>query len=285
MPQHATSPSTTRFATDGYMVLEQFLDGSEIEPVRAAVEATLSFPLPPGCERPHNTLAPLSWSENLVEAVLGSRERVRRVAEACDASDLRWISAYISVKEARSGALWWHQDWWCWDHPVTYGARAPQVALLCYLDETTPSNGALRVLPGSHRRSVELHALLPEAHGDGTRELPEQHPAMSAKSGDVTLALGPGDAALLDYRLLHGTHANSSEWRRDALLFTFAPDWASLPDDLRGHLIQHPSLPDSASLLAGSPSWTEILPEFDGPRRDLQINRAAPARFAIAAEA
>jgi hypothetical protein len=132
---------------------------------------------------------------------------------------------------------------------------------------------------------VELHALLPEAHGDGTRELSERHPAMSAKSDDVTLELRRGDAALLDYRLLHGTHANSSASRRDALLFTFAPDWSSLPEDIRGHLIQHPSLPGSVSLLGGSPSWSGVIPEFDGPRRDLQINRAAPPRFAIAAEA
>jgi hypothetical protein len=35
------------------------------------------------------------------------------------------ISGYLSVKEPRTGALDWHQDWWCWDHPVSFEEPAP----------------------------------------------------------------------------------------------------------------------------------------------------------------
>src|SRR5262245_62574851 len=47
---------------------------------------------------------------------------------------------YASTKAARSPALSWHQDWWCWDHAVTYRPAAPQVAILCFLSDTVASN-------------------------------------------------------------------------------------------------------------------------------------------------
>jgi ectoine hydroxylase-related dioxygenase (phytanoyl-CoA dioxygenase family) len=204
-----------------------------------------------------------------------------RLAAATGAEDLRWISAYISTKEPRSGALWWHQDWWCWDHPVAYRPPAPQIAVLCHLMATDAGNGALRVLPGSHRRSAALHAVLPAAHAESTGELDPEHPAMSDHPGQVTFAAGAGDAVVLDYRLLHGNHPNASDHRRDCLLLTFAPSWGCLPSDIRAHLIRHPAQPGETE---GQPSATwrrRLLPRFDGQPRDLALNRVAPARFAV----
>jgi hypothetical protein len=83
-----------------------------------------------------------------------------------------------------------------------------------------------------------------------------------------------------DYRLLHGTHANAGARRRDCVLLSFTPHWRELPDDIRGHLISHPALPqDGRSGPIGRLS--ALLPSFDGPRRDLPLNRNAPMAFAI----
>jgi len=99
--------------------------------------------------------------------------------DATAGHDLKWISAYISSKEALSPPLWWHQDWWCWDHPVSYRREGVQVALLCYLTDTTIRNGALRVLPGSHLQSAPIHSILPEAHCNGAKTLQPGHAAMN----------------------------------------------------------------------------------------------------------
>lgn len=97
-------------------------------------------------------------------------------------------------------------------------------------------------MPGSHRASTPLHASLPEAHADDA-DLPAQHPALADQPNQVTLSLRSGDAVLLDYRLLHGTHPNMATERRDAVLLSFAPSWRELPKDVQAHLIQHPALP------------------------------------------
>ena len=176
------------------------------------------------------------------------------------------------------------QTWWAWDHVISLEPAPARVAVLCYLSDTTLSTGALRVLPGSHRKSVPLHRLLPEAHSDESTALSPGHPAMADQPGQISLEVRAGDAVVTDYRLLHGTHANLGVHRRDCVLLSFAPNWGYLPDDLRGHLIQHPALPqpgeDSLTVTTTYP-----LPSFDGPLCDLALNRNAPAEFDIAGAA
>jgi hypothetical protein len=227
---------------DGFTVMDGFLEEGELPALRAEVEGVLAEPLPLGCTRPHNTLAPLAGGDPPVDRVLSRRARRDVLAAALRAHDLRWISGYVSVKDPRSEALEWHQDWWCWDHPVSFQLEAAQVAVMIYLSDTSPRTAALRVQPGTH-------------HGRRTHE-------------PVTLAARAGDAVACDYRVLHGTHPNDAEARRDCLILNFAPSWSSLPDDIRAHLIRHPALPREPD--------DELLPRYDGRPRDLPLNRLAP---------
>jgi ectoine hydroxylase-related dioxygenase (phytanoyl-CoA dioxygenase family) len=270
----------TGFAEHGYAVLERFLDRELLEALHREVRTALQAPPVAGCERPHNRLVPLRWNDRAVDLVLEGVARRRAVAAVVGGDDLRWISGYVSTKEPRTPPLWWHQDWWCWDHPVTLRPTAAQVALLCYLTDTNRQNGALRVLPGSHRASVPLHAALRDAHAQDA-ELPLAHAALSDQPGQVTLGASAGDAMVLDYRLLHGTHPNLSPARRDCLLLSFTPSWGRLDADIRAHLIQHLAQPADDER-PGRGSWhAELLPSFEGVRADLGLNREAPTRFAL----
>jgi hypothetical protein len=266
------------FARQGFAVLPGLLSSAEVERARVGVARLVDNPGPGACERPNNTLLPLRWDDPLVALVAAGGDRVRQVTGA---TDLRWISGYVSIKDAGSPPLWWHQDWWCWDHPVSFRAAAVQIALLCYLAPTDAQTGALRVIPGSHRRSIALHASLPEAHGAQATEADLRHDCMRDHEDQVTLAASAGDAVVVDYRLLHGTHANASDRRRDCVLLSFAPGWSALPADIRGHLVCHPALPAPHENVASADPMRQFLPAFDGPRRDLALNRDAPARFEI----
>lgn len=274
-----TDRGATLFARRGYVVLKGLLDPGTAGAVRREVERALSTPYDPSCVRPNNTLVPLRWRDPIVELVLSSEERLNRLRKAVSARDLRWISGYVSTKDAESEALAWHQDWWCWDHPASFKAAAPQVALLCYLTPTDRSTGALRVLPGSHRRSTPLHAALPEAHGHAEKPTRE-HASMQDHPMQVTITAAAGDAAVIDYRLLHGTHPNRRGFRRDCVLLSFAPSWSDLPTDLRGHLIRHPAQPSREETVTGAAA--RVLPTFDATPFDLPLNRVPPQRFSIA---
>jgi hypothetical protein len=261
----------------GYVVLASLVTDDEMAVLRDEVAAVLRRPLPAGCERPHNTLAPLRWSDPLVACALSLPDVLGRIAVAVGAADPRWISGYVSVKQPRSPALWWHQDWWCWSHPVTFEPAAPQVAVLLYLDDANAQRGALRVIPGSHRRSLPLHSRL---HETETAEIGLEHPAMCDHEAQVTLPVRAGDAVVLDYRLLHGTHPNDDDRLRSCLILNFAPSWRDLPREIRAHLIRHPAQP-LANEWAQTGALEVLLPKFHGRPRDLSLNRFAPPEFAI----
>ena len=42
----------------------------------------------------------------------------------------RFSSGYVISKPAGGPALFWHQDWWGWRHPISREGRIAQVACL-----------------------------------------------------------------------------------------------------------------------------------------------------------
>lgn len=269
------------FIRDGFTVLKKFLLPDEISIIQNEVEKTIELGRESTCIRPNNTLLPLRWNDSLVGLFLNSGYRVQMLKEAIQAKDIRWISGYISIKEPHCGALWWHQDWWCWQHPVSFKKTAPQIALMCYLTPTDKSNGALRVLPSSHHKSLLLHSLLPEAHAEDANSIAQDHVAMRDHPDQVTLKLEAGDAVAIDYRLLHGTHANDSDRRRDCVMLTFTPSWTELPDDIKGHLSRHHALPFVNEFPIQTIYQKDLLPNYNGIKKDIDVVRIPPHDFSI----
>jgi len=272
---------TRDFRLDGFVLLKAFVETGELEELQSLVTSTLTSPNEGACTRPYNTLLPLRWNDAIVGFLLNSGRRIQALTDALQANDLKWISGYMSVKEPHSPPLWWHQDWWCWDHPATYQPTAPQIALLCYLADTTAESGALRVLPGSHLKSTPIHAVLPEAHGVTAEQLDLEHAAFRDLPGQVTLGLRAGDAVVIDYRLLHGTHRNRCDSRRDCILLSFTSCWKTLPTDIKAHLIAHPAQPSETEWTNVAPALRKLLPSFNGMHRDLPLNRNAPSNFEV----
>jgi hypothetical protein len=71
--------------------------------------------------------------------------------------DPKWWSGYLLSKPPLGPPLYWHQDWWAWDHVRSADPHLLQAFLMYYLTDTTRENGCLRVIPGSHARRVDLH--------------------------------------------------------------------------------------------------------------------------------
>jgi hypothetical protein len=263
---------------DGFVFLRQFIASSEMPLVAELIRRVASRPVDEVCKRPHNQLLPLRWNDPLVEVLLASTSRIERLSEVSKANDLRWISGYLSTKLPNSPPLWWHQDWWCWDHPVSFERRASQLAVLCYPTATSNWNGALRVLAGTHVCSADIHATLREVE-QPSGVISNDHAIFSDHIDQITLGMNAGDAVVIDYRLLHGTHANRSPFRRDCVILNFAPCWELLPANIRAHLVCHPALPGENEHTHHVSGVRSLLPSFVGRRESLPLNRHAPARF------
>ena len=90
------------------------------------------------------------------------------------------------------------------------------------LDPCDPTNGAMHVVPKSHRGGTPAHTPMVSA-----RDPP------AALAAAVAVSLQPGDALLFDGDLLHGTPPNASQRRRRALQFHYAASHCR-PSDGRG---------------------------------------------------
>lgn len=162
-------------------------------------------------------------------------------------------SFYVSTKQPHSEGLVWHSDVF-YDYQ---GMEPPEVFLLYYLDDTNPTNGCLRVVPGSHLRSnITQEALHTEKRADSR-----------PREGEIDIPIRAGDLFIGDRRLLHATHPNDSEAWRTCITVSYAPDFARLPETVKELVLNNPCLPsrgwrqEEAGL---DPRLVEILPVYEG---------------------
>ncbi|MDE0422388.1 MAG: phytanoyl-CoA dioxygenase family protein [Gammaproteobacteria bacterium] len=150
-------------------------------------------------------------------------EHPKEIMAALGLDDFRSGGTFqIISKPAGAPALYWHQDWARWDDPISKSPWPQQVFLNWYLTDTEVANGCLRVIPGSHRRRVDLHEHLTPPHESGGYEVEETNEWMFYNHPDaVDVPISVGQLLIADARLLHGTHPNASTERRTVLLGWF----------------------------------------------------------------
>jgi hypothetical protein len=147
--------------------------------------------------------------------------------------DPRFTSGYLISKPPHSPALFWHQDWWGWDDPISYTDFIAQFFVMVYLTGTTPENGCLRVIPGSHRRRHPLHAAI-QAHDERlSRVVEPDHPLYQSHPGEVPVPVRTGDVVFGDARLIHSAYPNATDRERSLLTLWYHPDFAALPAGIR----------------------------------------------------
>lgn len=104
----------------------------------------------------------------------------------------------------------WHQD-----HAYfTFPLGTPVVGVWVALDEATPENGCMRLLPGSHRSGPMVHFQRRDWQICDT-DIP--------RGRAVAVPLKPGGLLLFDGLCQHGTPFNPTAERRRAVQFHYAP--------------------------------------------------------------
>jgi ectoine hydroxylase len=131
----------------------------------------------------------------------------------------------ISERSRGGSGFLWHQDFEQW-HSEDGMPRMRAVSMAVLLEPARPTNGALMVMPGSHRQMVQAlgdpseseryakGALSsgPKIPVDLVRSLADEH-GIEHCSGEA------GDVVLFDCNTMHGSHTNISPWGR-SMLFT-----------------------------------------------------------------
>ncbi len=213
----------TTLAVDGYVVVD-LLDDDALESARRLVdELDLPTDVP---------FLATSNDEDRSDATRVQRDVAGLLGPALRGvlPDHRPFIAGCIVKGARpSGPVEPHQD-------LTYTdeRRYRTIIVWAPLQDVGPENGALHVIPGSHRWTSGIRAA-------GTTTAPTDEHRSSLWDQAVPLQLSAGQAVLYDAGLIHGSSANDSPSPRPVLAAALAPTGADLVHFLQvdGELLGH----------------------------------------------
>jgi non-heme Fe2+,alpha-ketoglutarate-dependent halogenase len=173
---------------------------------------------------------------------LSADESILDAVEDLIGGDIFNTNTVFRIKEPGSGTSYgWHQD--------AARIEVNPCFLIAYVAITasTPENGGLRVIPGSHKLVLPFEVVI---NRDGQAERKVARTLQVDEGQAVDLTLEPGQVTFFSGLLVHGSRPNCSDQRRIAILTDYT---AAESKQLQGH--------GSGQLLRGSDNWGHIAPE------------------------
>jgi hypothetical protein len=247
-----TADEVETYHRDGYVIPQNFrLNQSELDVLLAAVDRVLADNPDTLPDRMVNTHldggAPYGLRGQKAIHDIAHDSRILDMAEAVMGSDLILLFSHLFCKPAASSrAVPWHQDGPFW--PVSPLASC---TVWIALDKVDAGNGAMRMIPGSHRIDYKKHTFTDDPnstlnHEIGQSQIDEEVATM--------VELEPGQVSLHDIGIIHGSAANSSARRRAGLALRYMPstsnmfraqenaaaNWTTMPMEVVRGVNQHP---------------------------------------------
>ena len=281
MVTQTVSAERAQFDRDGFHVFRDVLDEELLDRLREASDASLAEQ-----DEQHFAEQVATGSMILVNgpfierypvfAEFVAHPPILRAPARLGFPDPKFGHGRVISKPPHSPPLFWHEDGRFWNDPVSYTALPIQAFLMFYLTDTTPDNGCLRVIPGSHLKRHALHDLVPESHTHENRQYrnTDGNPAFAHYDDEIDVPLRAGDFVVGYGTLFHAAHANGSDARRTCLTMWYYPAFPDLPERTRATVaaVEHGLRfsPDAAPELGALLRPLEIT--YDGDAEPIPTN-------------
>ena len=146
-------------------------------------------------------------------------ERLVNILEAIIGPNVEFLSDKVVYKDTDTHtASPWHQDWPYWE-------GTHKVSIWVALDDATPENGCLKLMPGSHKGSIVHDGDSSDGIGFGHRVRPET----VDESAAVTAPLEAGGAVFFHDLTMHASHPNTQRRERWTWIPTYRDAQADDP--------------------------------------------------------
>jgi phytanoyl-CoA hydroxylase len=220
------------YRREGFITIPGVFTEVELEPVDRYVRANADV------EWAHKNDDPLREAHYHYRPIYDvcTAPKLLDMIEALLGPDVVLLYSHILNKKPGGLRVAWHQDGPYW-HRVE-----PKIAVTAWiaLDDATPENGCMRVIPGSHQGHRDLGQQMsdvPDLIQDRPYELP---PGVVDPSRAVDVVMKRGDLSLHDSYLIHGSEPNHSSRRRAALTVRYVPSTTRIKDqpDRRQFLVR-----------------------------------------------
>jgi len=209
-----TETAVQQYRAEGYYAPVRVLSTEEAASLRARLEAFEADAGPLAGKLRHKSHLLFTWLNELVR-----HPRILDAVEALIGPDiLCWCSSFF-IKETRNpGFVSWHQD-------STYWGLEPADVVTAWvaLSDSNAANGAMRVVPGTHRLDQVPHrdTFRPENLLSRGQEVMVEVDERQA----VMLELAAGEMSLHHVRLIHGSDPNPSDMRRIGFAIRYIPTY------------------------------------------------------------
>ncbi|RAP78417.1 phytanoyl-CoA dioxygenase family protein [Paenibacillus montanisoli] len=270
---------------DGYCVFEQILDEPLLEQLRDKTNDLLDRQSEELTRSLRNMGSDIPVEVDPFFAELIAWPKALEALASLGFPKARFRSGYIISKPPHSPRLFWHHDFSEWTAPDGFGPLPQMVFLMYYLVDTTPFNGCLRAIPGSHVNDNPLHDELlqtADAHSAHMRStLDLDQPAFSFRPDEVDVPVKAGDLLIGDSRLLHAAHANQSDVRRTVITLWYHLDVEALSETVQAAYAKY-----NMKLSEGWQKWPEeakkkvepLFAVYEGTAEPLMGSRKRPKR-------
>ena len=132
------------------------------------------------------------------------------------ADEVGAFTSKMNLKRAKEGSEFpYHQDYPYW-YAVTPEHAGELATVVVFLDDASAENGAIRVLPGSHK-------LGPAARDRAASDQFLCDAAKLDRAGEVPVEVEAGSMVFFGSLLVHRSSPNTSDAHRRALLYTYQP--------------------------------------------------------------
>jgi ectoine hydroxylase-related dioxygenase (phytanoyl-CoA dioxygenase family) len=221
-----TPQQIEQYRRDGYLAVPDVLTAARLAEARAVVDEFVeqsrqmsgddaTFVLEPSHCRDHPRLARINLPVKvhpLFDQIMRSADVLDRVA-ALIGPDIRYHHSKLNMKTAGVGSpVEWHQDFVFFPH-----TNDDILAVGIALDDCTPENGCLLVIPGSHREPILDH----HHNGVFVGAVPSRLPQVAMDKA-APVIVPAGGMSIHHSRTLHASAPNRSSKPRRLLLIEFA---------------------------------------------------------------
>jgi phytanoyl-CoA hydroxylase len=216
--------SVSGVLTDAEIAELQDVTNGFLERSRAVTESDDTFDLEPGhtADAPRLRRIKRPINKHPLYKEMLSHPGIIAILQQLMGTNIRHYGLKINLKPGGGGEpVEWHQDWAYYPH-----TNDDLCVVGIMLDDVTEENGALLVVPGSHKGPVLDH------HQDGVFVGAVTDPRAEAMYADAVPLTGKiGDITIHHTRTLHGSPANISDgYRRIVFLTLRAADAWPLTD-------------------------------------------------------
>ena len=230
-----TEEQTSRFARDGYLVLDELFTADEVKLLQRSAVQLLSDPsaldeetviTEPGVNEIRSVFM-IHRQDRIMEA-LATDERLAGIARFLLGDDVYVHQSRLNYKPGFVGKeFYWHSDFETW-HVEDGMPQMRALSMSILLAPNTPTNGPLMIIPGSHRKYCACAGETPENNYLSSlkkQEFGVPDPltlAQLAADGGIAAPTGEaGTVVIFDCNAMHGSNGNITPFPRANAFFVY----------------------------------------------------------------